>query len=159
MRPDGSADIDGPVLVRDANEQFNLEIDEDTYTTVGGYVLGGSAAARAWETQSRSEAVRCAWKRSMRCGWRRCGCPPPPTDPRRRAPSRPGDGGSPRYSARSSRSAFAMTMIDAPVSATTAIHSVATPATAATTNVAFITREIATLALMFRTVARLKRSA
>jgi CBS domain containing-hemolysin-like protein len=40
VRPDGSADIDGLVLVTDVNEQFQLEIDEDVYTTVGGYVLG-----------------------------------------------------------------------------------------------------------------------
>ena len=38
--PDGSADIDGLTLVTDVNEQFGLHIDEDTYTTVGGYVLG-----------------------------------------------------------------------------------------------------------------------
>ena len=38
--PDGSADIDGLVLVSDVNQQFDLHIDEDTYTTVGGFVLG-----------------------------------------------------------------------------------------------------------------------
>jgi CBS domain containing-hemolysin-like protein len=38
--PDGSAEIDGLVLVSDVNEQFGLHIDEDTYTTVGGFVLG-----------------------------------------------------------------------------------------------------------------------
>ena len=38
--PDGSADIDGLALVTDVNEQFGLHIDEDTYTTIGGYVLG-----------------------------------------------------------------------------------------------------------------------
>jgi CBS domain containing-hemolysin-like protein len=37
---DGSADIDGLTLVPDVNERFGLEIDEETYTTVGGYVLG-----------------------------------------------------------------------------------------------------------------------
>jgi CBS domain containing-hemolysin-like protein len=37
---DGSAEIDGLALVGDVNEQFDLQIDEDTYTTVGGYVLG-----------------------------------------------------------------------------------------------------------------------
>ena len=40
VRADGSADIDGLALVTDVNEQFGLHIDEDTYTTVGGYVLG-----------------------------------------------------------------------------------------------------------------------
>ena len=40
VRPDGSADIDGLALVSDTNQQFGLHIDEDTYTTVGGYVLG-----------------------------------------------------------------------------------------------------------------------
>lgn len=40
MRPDGSAELDGLALVTDINEQFGLEIDEDTYTTIGGYVLG-----------------------------------------------------------------------------------------------------------------------
>src|SRR5206468_8529541 len=36
--PDGSAEIDGLVLVAEVNQQFDLHIDEDTYTTVGGYV-------------------------------------------------------------------------------------------------------------------------
>ena len=40
VRPDGSADIDGLALVTDVNEQFDLEIDENVYTTVGGYVMG-----------------------------------------------------------------------------------------------------------------------
>jgi CBS domain containing-hemolysin-like protein len=40
VRPDCSADIDGLTLVTDANEQFDLGIDEEVYTTVGGYVLG-----------------------------------------------------------------------------------------------------------------------
>jgi CBS domain containing-hemolysin-like protein len=39
-RPDGSADIDGLALVTDVNEQFDLDIDEEVFTTVGGYVLG-----------------------------------------------------------------------------------------------------------------------
>jgi CBS domain containing-hemolysin-like protein len=37
---DGSADVDGLTLVGDVNEQFGLHIDEETYTTIGGYVLG-----------------------------------------------------------------------------------------------------------------------
>ena len=40
MHEDGSADLDGLTLVTDVNEQFGLHIDEDTYTTLGGYVLG-----------------------------------------------------------------------------------------------------------------------
>jgi len=40
VRADGSADIDGLALVTDVNEQFDLGIDEEVYTTVGGYVLG-----------------------------------------------------------------------------------------------------------------------
>ncbi len=40
IRADGSADINGLVLVTDVNAQFGLNIDEDTYTTIGGYVLG-----------------------------------------------------------------------------------------------------------------------
>ena len=40
VHADGSADIDGLALVADVNEQFELGIDEDVYTTVGGYVLG-----------------------------------------------------------------------------------------------------------------------
>jgi magnesium and cobalt exporter, CNNM family len=39
-RADGSCEIDGLALVADINEQFGLHIDEETYTTVGGYVLG-----------------------------------------------------------------------------------------------------------------------
>jgi putative hemolysin len=38
--PDGSADVDGLALVTDVNEQFGLAIDEETYTTLGGYMLG-----------------------------------------------------------------------------------------------------------------------
>jgi CBS domain containing-hemolysin-like protein len=36
----GSAEIDGLALVADVNAQFDLHIDETTYNTVGGYVLG-----------------------------------------------------------------------------------------------------------------------
>src|SRR5439155_19502701 len=38
--PDGSAEVDGLALVPDINEQFGLEIDEETYSTIGGYMLG-----------------------------------------------------------------------------------------------------------------------
>jgi CBS domain containing-hemolysin-like protein len=38
--PDGSALVDGFALVTDINAQFGLHIDEDTYHTIGGYVLG-----------------------------------------------------------------------------------------------------------------------
>jgi putative hemolysin len=38
--PNGAAEIDGLTLVPDVNERFELGIDGDTYTTVGGYVLG-----------------------------------------------------------------------------------------------------------------------
>ena len=38
--PDGSAEIDGLTLVPDINERFGLHIDEDTYTTIGGYLMG-----------------------------------------------------------------------------------------------------------------------
>jgi magnesium and cobalt exporter, CNNM family len=38
--PDGSARIDGLVLVNDVNGRFGLHIDATTYMTVGGYVLG-----------------------------------------------------------------------------------------------------------------------
>jgi CBS domain containing-hemolysin-like protein len=38
--PDGSAEVDGLGLITDINEQFGLEIDEETYTTLGGYMLG-----------------------------------------------------------------------------------------------------------------------
>jgi magnesium and cobalt exporter, CNNM family len=37
---DGSAEIDGLTLVPDVNEQFGLHINEETYTTIGGYVMG-----------------------------------------------------------------------------------------------------------------------
>ena len=37
---DGSAEIDGLVLVSDVNAQFALHIDQGTYTTIGGFVLG-----------------------------------------------------------------------------------------------------------------------
>ena len=48
------------------------------------------------------------------------------------------------------RTAFATTSAEAPVSASTAIHSVATPATARTTNAALSPIEIATLTRMLR---------
>jgi CBS domain containing-hemolysin-like protein len=38
--PDGSANLDGLVLVTDVNERFGLHIDATTYTTVGGFMLG-----------------------------------------------------------------------------------------------------------------------
>ncbi len=40
MLEDASAEMDGLVLVAEVNQQFGLHIDQDTYTTVGGYVLG-----------------------------------------------------------------------------------------------------------------------
>jgi len=40
IQADGSADINGLALAADVNEQFELGIDENVYTTVGGYVLG-----------------------------------------------------------------------------------------------------------------------
>jgi CBS domain containing-hemolysin-like protein len=40
VHDDGSADVDGLTLVTDVNEQFGLNIDESTYTTLGGFVLG-----------------------------------------------------------------------------------------------------------------------
>jgi len=50
-RGDGSCDIDGLTLVADVNSQFALHIDEDTYTTVGGYMLGRlGRRARAGDT-------------------------------------------------------------------------------------------------------------
>jgi putative hemolysin len=38
--PGGSALIDGLALTTDVNAQFGLHIDEDVYTTTGGFVLG-----------------------------------------------------------------------------------------------------------------------
>ncbi|HZR27068.1 MAG TPA: hemolysin family protein [Vicinamibacterales bacterium] len=40
VEADGSALVDGLALVADVNAQFDLHIDEDTYTTIGGYMLG-----------------------------------------------------------------------------------------------------------------------
>ncbi|HEX7140668.1 MAG TPA: transporter associated domain-containing protein, partial [Vicinamibacterales bacterium] len=37
---DGSAQIDGLTLAADVNVRFGLHVDEDLYTTIGGYVLG-----------------------------------------------------------------------------------------------------------------------
>jgi CBS domain containing-hemolysin-like protein len=37
---DGSALVDGLSLVADVNAQFGLHIDEESYNTLGGYVLG-----------------------------------------------------------------------------------------------------------------------
>ncbi len=38
--PDGSSEVDGLALVTDVNERFGFAIDETTYTTFGGYMLG-----------------------------------------------------------------------------------------------------------------------
>jgi CBS domain containing-hemolysin-like protein len=38
--PDGAFEIDGLALVTDINERFGLHIDEETYTTIGGFTLG-----------------------------------------------------------------------------------------------------------------------
>jgi putative hemolysin len=38
--PDNSFEVDGLALVTDINERFELNIDEETYTTIGGYMLG-----------------------------------------------------------------------------------------------------------------------
>jgi putative hemolysin len=38
--PDGSAVIDGLMLIRDFNERFDLDLEEDPYDTLGGYVFG-----------------------------------------------------------------------------------------------------------------------
>jgi CBS domain containing-hemolysin-like protein len=40
VHEDGSAEVDGLTLVPDVNEQFGLHIDEETFTTVGGYMMG-----------------------------------------------------------------------------------------------------------------------
>jgi CBS domain containing-hemolysin-like protein len=40
LREDGSAEIDGLTLVSDVNARFDVHIDEATYNTMGGYVLG-----------------------------------------------------------------------------------------------------------------------
>jgi CBS domain containing-hemolysin-like protein len=37
---DGSAMLDGLMLVKDLNERFGLHVDPERYTTVGGSVLG-----------------------------------------------------------------------------------------------------------------------
>src|SRR5947207_598638 len=37
---DGATEVDGLALVSDINEQFGLEIDEETYSTIGGFMLG-----------------------------------------------------------------------------------------------------------------------
>lgn len=51
VHQDGSADVDGLTLVTDVNEQFGLHIDENTYTTIGGYVMGRiGRRARVGET-------------------------------------------------------------------------------------------------------------
>ncbi len=39
-QPDGSVLIDGLVLTREVNERFGLELDEEHYDTIGGFVFG-----------------------------------------------------------------------------------------------------------------------
>jgi CBS domain containing-hemolysin-like protein len=45
VRSDGSADIDGLVLVSEVNSRFAMHIDEEIYNTVGGFVLGSLGRA------------------------------------------------------------------------------------------------------------------
>jgi putative hemolysin len=40
VHEDGSAEVDGLTLVPDVNEQFGIHIDEETFTTLGGFVMG-----------------------------------------------------------------------------------------------------------------------
>ena len=86
------------------------------------------------------------------------------TAKRRRGPAKAGTTSASaisgrRHRARNSRSAFATTITDAPVSASTAIHSVAVPVTAITRNAAFSTSDTATFVLTLRSVARASRIA
>jgi putative hemolysin len=46
--PDGSAEVDGLALVSDINEQFGLEIDEETYSTCWGGSAGGRRSVIRW---------------------------------------------------------------------------------------------------------------
>ena len=74
LHPDGSADIDGLTLVTDVNAQFGLNIDESTYTTLGGYVMGRiGRRARVGDT-IEVEGRRMRVDRARRlCASRRCG--------------------------------------------------------------------------------------
>ncbi|HMD33985.1 MAG TPA: hemolysin family protein [Vicinamibacterales bacterium] len=58
VRPDGSADVDGLALVTDVNVQFDLDINESTYTTLGGYVLG-----RLGRRAKLGDSVECRGRR------------------------------------------------------------------------------------------------
>ena len=102
VEADGSAEIDGLTLVTDVNEQFELGIDEDTYTTIGGYVMGRIGRRARVGIRSRSRA---AAAHNPGCGRRQPACREDLAQ-----------------SALSSLSAFATTMMDAPVSASTAIQ-------------------------------------
>ena len=162
VRTDGSADIDGLALVSDINAQFGCTSTKTTYTTVGGYVLGRlGRRARVGDTidvERRRMRVEAVDGLRVAKVWLS-----KPKQTRRQRTDRGMNtvrcSRASVQSARSSRSALAITIDRAPVSARTAIHSVATPATAMTTNAALSTIEIAMLARMFRTVARLRRSA
>ena len=117
--PDGSAEVDGLALVTDINEQFGLEIDEETYTTLGGYMLG-----RLGRRPKVGDVDRSWRPHAARRGRRR---------PARVARADHLDDSRSRraswflQSARSNLMPFAITSSDAPMSATTAIHNVAEP--------------------------------
>ena len=131
--PDGSAEVDGLALVTDINEQFGLEIDEETYTTLGGYMLG-----RLGRRPKIGDVIEVGGQHAARRG-------------RRRPAGVAGTGSSTEQSkgqsalclipllcqsARSNLMPFAITNSDAPMSATTAIHNVAEPTTARARNTA-----------------------
>lgn len=83
--PDGSAEINGLSLVPDVNERFDLAIDEETYTTVGGYVLGrlGRRARINDSFEVAGRQLRVTAMDGLRVArvWLSAPVEPPPPDP------------------------------------------------------------------------------
>ena len=165
---DGSALIDGLALVTDVNEQFGLhdrrgDLQHDR--RVRPRTAGPACAARRSRRRRGAHAARRGARRASRVARAPVGAGQDRAGGRRRGETvalRPASGTGTsvrggRYRIRSSRRPLAITSSDAPMSATTAIHSVATPATASARNTALRASENAMFALTLRTVARPRR--
>jgi putative hemolysin len=96
IHADGSVEVDGLTLVADVNEQFGLHIDEDTYTTLGGFVMGrlGRAARVGDAVDAEGRVLRVVGMDGLRVS--RVSVMPPG---RGHGGAAAADGGSPRAAA------------------------------------------------------------
>jgi CBS domain containing-hemolysin-like protein len=81
---DGSALVDGLTLVSDVNERFGVHIDEETYNTIGGYVLGrlGRRARVGDQFEVEGRVMRVAALDGLRVARVFLSCPRPDSVPK-----------------------------------------------------------------------------